>query len=84
LYDLEDARVEGGDSSLQPPSTLLDPYRRWEVFKREVVIIDWLVVERESYPWYIASRNPSSTHHKSRPLIDNMSFTRVDESHILF
>jgi len=32
---------------------------------------------------YIASRNSSSTHHRSRPLIDNMNYTRVDESHIL-
>jgi len=32
---------------------------------------------------YIARRNPSSTHYRSRPLIYNTSSTRIDESHIL-
>jgi len=32
---------------------------------------------------YIASKNPNSTHHRFRPLINNTSFTRVNESHIL-
>ena len=32
---------------------------------------------------YIASRNSSSTHHRSRPLSNNTSSIRVDEFHIL-
>ena len=32
---------------------------------------------------YITSKNSSFTHHRFRPLIDNTSSTRVDESHIL-
>jgi len=32
---------------------------------------------------YTASKNPNFTHHRSRPLTNNMSFTHVDESHML-
>ena len=32
---------------------------------------------------YIASKNPNSTHHRSRLFIDNTSFTRINESYIL-
>ena len=71
--------VDGGDSSRQLVYFLI--LKRDERSPRERLCYS---SRARILPMkYTTSKNPSSTHYKFRQLINNMSFTRVDESPIL-